>query len=113
MLVTLTGDLHYSGRLWTTISVFHVLGVIEMPDRKRREKVVAEISVAHLIQFAAEAGRTLSLEEAIRFLNQHGRAYEIWKRMMLAGEEYAKAALQSRSPVVMPRQAGVRDRLAM
>jgi hypothetical protein len=84
-----------------------------MPEKKRREKVVAEITVAHLTQFAAEAGRALSNEEALSFLNQHGRAYEMWKHMMLAGEEYIKAALQSRSPVVMPRQAGVRDRLAV
>jgi len=32
---------------------------------------------------------------------------------MLAGEEYIKASLQSRSSVVVPRQAGVRDRLAV
>jgi hypothetical protein len=92
----------------------HRFGVIQtMPDKKRREKVVAEITVAHLTQFAAEAGRALSNEEALSFLNQHGRAYEMWKHMMLAGEEYIKTALQNRSPVVMPRQAGVRDRLAV
>jgi hypothetical protein len=84
-----------------------------MPDKKRREKVVAEITVAHLMQFASEAGRTLTLEEALAFLNQHGRAYEMWKHMMLAGEEYIKAAVQSRSSAVLPRQAGVRDRLAV
>jgi len=84
-----------------------------MPDKKRREKVVAEITVAHLTQFAAEVGRALSTEEALSFLNQHGRAYEMWKHMMLAGEEYIKTALHNQSPVVMPRQAGVRDRLAV
>lgn len=84
-----------------------------MPEKKKREKVVAEITVAHLIQIAAEAGRALSEEEAIRFLNQHGRAYEMWKQMMQAAEEYIKRSLGTRSPVLMPRQAGVRDRLAM
>lgn len=84
-----------------------------MQDKKKREKVVAEITIAHLLQFAAEAGRTLSQDEAIGFLNQQGRAYEMWKHMMLAGEEYIKHALQSRSAVVMPRRGCARDRLAM
>lgn len=84
-----------------------------MQEKKRREKVVAEVTLAHLTQFAAEAGRALTGEEALQFLNQEGRAYEMWKRMMLAAEEYIKASLKSRSPVLVPRQAGVRDRLAM
>jgi len=48
-----------------------------MTDRKQREKVVAEITVAHLTQFASESGRPLSAEEALTFLNQQGRAYEM------------------------------------
>ena len=88
-------------------------GVIFMQDKKKREKVVAEITIAHLLQFAAEAGCKLSQEEAIGFLNEQGRAYEMWKHMMLAGEEYIKNALQSRSAVVMPRRGCTRDRLAV
>jgi hypothetical protein len=65
------------------------------------------------MRFAAEAGRAVTQEEAISFLNQQGRAHEMWKHMMQAGEEYVKHSLQSRSPVLVPRQAGVRDRLAM
>ena len=84
-----------------------------MTDRKQREKVVAEITVAHLTKFASESGRALSAEEAVAFLNQHGRAYEMWKQMMHAAEEYIKTSLQSRTPVMLSRQAGVRDRLAM
>lgn len=66
-----------------------------MTTKKRREKVVAEITLAHLTEFAGEIGRKLDQDEAIAFLNQEGRAYEMWKRMMLAGEEYIKSALQS------------------
>jgi len=84
-----------------------------MTDRKKREKVVAEITIAHLTQFANESGRTLSTEEAVAFLNQHGRAYEMWKHMMLAAEEYIKSTLQSRAPVLVNRQPGVRDRVAV
>ena len=80
-----------------------------MTDKKKREKVVAEITVAHLTQFATEAGRPLSAEEAIAFLNQHGRAYEMWKQMMHAAEDYIKATLQSRSSKLMTRH----DRLAV
>jgi hypothetical protein len=84
-----------------------------MADRKQREKVVAEITIAHLTQFANESGRPLTTEEAMAFLNQQGRAYEMWKHMMHAAEEYIKSALHSRSPVLVPRQQGVRDRMAV
>ena len=84
-----------------------------MTDRKQRDKVVAEITIAHLIQFANESGRPLTTEEAMAFLNQQGRAYEMWKHMMHAAEEYIKTALHSRSPVLVPRQQGVRDRMAV
>ena len=65
-----------------------------MTEKKKREKVVAEITLAHLAQFALESGRTLSREEAIAFLNQDGRAEAMWKHMMHAGEEYIKSNLQ-------------------
>ncbi len=65
-----------------------------MTEKKKREKVIAEITLAHLTQFACEAGRSLSQQEAIAFLNQDGRAYAMWKRMMQAGEEYIKSTLQ-------------------
>jgi hypothetical protein len=68
-----------------------------MTERKKRQKVVAEISVAHLTEFAAGIGSALNHEEAIRFLNHAGHAYEMWKRMMEAGEAYIKTALQKES----------------
>jgi hypothetical protein len=58
-----------------------------------REKVTAEMTTTHLQQFAHEMGTQISSTDALLFLNQHGRAHEIWKRMMEAGEEYVKAKL--------------------
>ncbi len=72
-----------------------------MTEKKRRERVVAEITIAHLTQIARELGRTLNHEEALAFLNQDGRAYAMWKHMMLAGEEYIKTTLKN------PRLAAV------
>ena len=65
-----------------------------MTEKKKREKVIAEITLAHLTQFACEAGKSLTQQEAIAFLNQDGRAYAMWKKMMQAGEEYFKSTLQ-------------------
>ena len=86
-----------------------------MTEKKKREKVVAEITVAHLAQFARELGRHLSQEEAVAFLNQDGRAYAMWKQMMHAGEEYIKSALerQPRSPLSISRSFAPRSRVAM
>ena len=75
-----------------------------MTERKKREKVVAEITVAHLTEFASEIGRSLSPDDAIAFLNQNGRAYAMWQHMMRAAEEYIKTTLQQQGPAVMPRQ---------
>ena len=65
-----------------------------MTEKKKREKVVAEITLAHLMQFAREAGKPLSSQEAVAFFNQDGRAYDMWKHMMQAGEQYIKSSLQ-------------------
>ncbi len=65
-----------------------------MTQSRKRERVVAEITLSHLTQIARELGRSLTQEEAIAFLNQEGRAYDMWKHMMLAGEEYIKAHLK-------------------
>lgn len=59
-----------------------------------RQKVVAEMTAAHLQQFARELGTPLSAPDALVFLNERGRAYEMWKQMMRAGEDYIKARLQ-------------------
>ena len=57
-----------------------------MTDRKVREKVIAEITLVHLVQIAADAGGRVSREDAVAFLNQNGRAYDLWKSMMHAGK---------------------------
>jgi hypothetical protein len=75
-----------------------------MTEKKKREKVVAEINVAHLIEFANELGRNMTHEGAITLLNQEGRAYEMWKHMMHAGEEYLKAALDRQTPYEVRNQ---------
>jgi len=86
-----------------------------MTEKKKREKVVAEITLAHLTQFARELGRHLSQEEAIAFLNQDGRAYGMWKHMMHAGEEYIKSSLEpsQRHPFPISRPAAQRTRVAV
>jgi hypothetical protein len=84
-----------------------------VPDRKPRQKVVAEITLAHLTQFAAQMGRSLSQEDAVAFLNQNGRAYEMWKRMMQAGEDYIKSSLQTRALVPIARPCSHRTRAAV
>ncbi len=65
-----------------------------MTRTKKRERVVAEITLSHLTQIARELGCSLSQEEALAFLNQEGRAYDMWKHMMLVGEEYIKSNLE-------------------
>lgn len=74
-----------------------------MPEKRKREKVVAEITLAHLTQIAQATGRTLTQEEGIDFLNQNGHAYAMWTKMMQAGEEYIKTALGQQAPVAIAR----------
>jgi hypothetical protein len=69
-----------------------------MTEKKKREKVNAEITTAHLIQFAHEVGAGMTHEDAVAFLNRNGRAYDMWKHMMRAGEEYIKETLRRESP---------------
>jgi len=61
-----------------------------------REKVTAEITLAHLQRFAAESGSHMSADEVAAFLNQDGRAHGMWLRMMQAGEDYMKSILEQK-----------------
>jgi hypothetical protein len=68
----------------------------EMIDLKKkcwREKVTAEITVAHVLQFAKELETNMDAAEAAIFLNEHGRAQAVWTHMMQAGEEFLKSSL--------------------
>jgi hypothetical protein len=84
-----------------------------MPDRKPREKVIAEITVPYLKQVAAGIGRELSREDAMAFLNQEGHAYDMWKQMMRAGEEYIKSTLRNPHTVPPHRPTIPRGRVAV
>ena len=68
----------------------------DMTEKKKRERVVAEITLNYLTEFANGLGLHLSREEALAFLNQNGHAYDMWKHMMEAGEEYIKTTLAKR-----------------
>jgi hypothetical protein len=70
--------------------------------------VVAVVTLAHLPQVAHQMGRSLTPEEATAFLNQNGRANEMWKRMMQAGEDSIKSSLQTRDPLVLARPSACR-----
>jgi len=59
---------------------------------------MAEITISHLMRLANEEGCSVSREQALAFLNEQGRAFEMWKHMMQAGEEFiASSLLQSTS----------------
>ena len=64
-----------------------------MTDRKDRERVIAEITLSHLLRLGNEQGCPVSRERALAFLNQEGRAFEMWKHMMQAAEEFIAASL--------------------
>ena len=68
-----------------------------MTPKRKREKVVAEITTTHLIQLMQEQGRFLDQQQAVNFLNEGDRAYVIWKQMMYAGEDYIKSVLAQTS----------------
>lgn len=61
-----------------------------------REKVTAEITLAHLQYFAAESGSHMNADEVAAFLNQDGHAQGMWVHMMQAGEDYMKSLLEQK-----------------
>ena len=68
-----------------------------MRPRKKRERVVAEITTTHLTKLMQEQGRFLDQQQAVNFLNEGDRAYVMWKQMMYAGENYIKSVLAQTS----------------
>ena len=68
-----------------------------MNPRKKREKVVAEITATHLRMLMQEQGRFLDQQQALAFLNEGDRAYIMWMQMMIAGENYVKSVLTQNS----------------
>jgi hypothetical protein len=62
-------------------------------EKKSRERVMAEITISYVLRLANEHGCPMSREQALAFLNQQGRAYEMWKQMMQAGEDFIARSL--------------------
>jgi hypothetical protein len=54
---------------------------------------MAEITISYVLRLANEQGRSVSREQARVFLNEDGRAYDMWKHMMQAGEEFIASNL--------------------
>ena len=59
-----------------------------MMQKRTRRKVTAEISVCHLMRLANECGHPVSPEQALAFMNEDGRAFEMSKHMMHAAEDF-------------------------
>jgi len=68
--------------------------MIDLKKKCWREKVTAEITLAHVLHFAREAGTDMSTAEVAAFLNENGRAQDVWTHMMQAGEQYIKSSLE-------------------
>ncbi|MGA9393063.1 MAG: hypothetical protein WBV69_21715 [Candidatus Sulfotelmatobacter sp.] len=64
-----------------------------MTQKKDRDRVMAEITLSHLLRLASEQGCTVSREQAAAFFNQEGHAYDMWKHMMQAGEQFITSSL--------------------
>ena len=62
-------------------------------DKKTRERVIAEITLSHLIRLGNEQGCPVSRQQGLAFLNQDGRAFEMWKHMVQAAEDFIACSL--------------------
>ncbi len=71
--------------------------MIDLKKKCWREKVTAEITLGHVLQFAKEAGSNMNAAEVAAFLNEQGRAQAVWTHMMQAGEEYIKSNLSAKT----------------
>ena len=59
--------------------------------------MIAEITVSHLLRLANEHHCFVSRKQALKFLNQQGHAFEMWKQMMQAGEDFIARSLLGQS----------------
>jgi hypothetical protein len=64
-----------------------------MSGTRRRNRVVAEITLAHIRQLAIKFGCPAGEDHVLAFLNEDGHAYAMWMRMMEADEEFIKSNL--------------------
>ena len=68
-------------------------GVNTMKKTTNREKVIAEITLFHLIRLGNEHGCSVSREQAMAFLNEQERAQQMWNHMMQAGLDFIACSL--------------------
>ena len=64
-----------------------------MSEKRDRERVIAEITLSHLMRLGHEQGCPVSREQALEVLNPEGRAFEMWKHMMQAAEDFIACSL--------------------
>ena len=64
-----------------------------MTEKKDRDRVMAEITLSHVLRLATEQDAPESREQALAFINQAGHAYEMWKHMMQAAEDFIGCSL--------------------
>jgi len=64
-----------------------------MTRNRNRDKVIAEITVSHLMRLAIENGCPVSREPALVFFKREGRAQQMWKHMMQAGVDFIACSL--------------------
>jgi hypothetical protein len=81
--------------------------MIDLKKKCWRQKVTAEITAAHILQFAAELGTRMNASEAEAFLNEKGRAQAVWTHMMQAGEEFLKGDLAAGTAIHTPKPGAV------
>jgi len=67
----------------------------ELKKKCWREKVTAEVTMSHLLQFVQETGTHMTEAEVAQFLNENGRAQIVWMHMMQAAEDYIKSSLKN------------------
>ena len=67
-----------------------------MRQKRNRERVAAEITTLHLIEFMREQGRSIDQQQALNFLNLDGHAYSMWVQMMHAAENYISSEIAPR-----------------
>ncbi len=85
--------------------------MIEQKKKCWREKVTAEITLAHVQAFAEEIGTNITVAEVATFLNQNGRAQGLWSHMMQAGEQFIKSNLKPEI-VILPQEGPIVVRTA-
>jgi hypothetical protein len=83
--------------------------MIDLKKKCWREKVTAEITIAHMLQFAKELGTNMNAAEAATFLNEQGRAQAVWTHMMQAGEEFLKSNLAGRTGPHTPTRSSAQS----